>query len=130
MKITCPILALAMTILIVYLSSIPDLAILEPGSRTDQIVSNLAHIPAYGLLTFMWIKSFNGLAWHKSRALVKLAVLAGLLLFSVSDEFHQSFVPGRTASAMDVGLDLLGILLGLGVWRASASLLRSFKIQN
>ena len=39
------------------------------------------------------------------------------MLFAISDEFHQSFVPGRSASLMDIGLDLLGIVLGLGVFR-------------
>lgn len=34
-------------------------------------------------------------------------ILAGLVLFAISDEIHQSFVPGRTASLMDIGLDLL-----------------------
>jgi VanZ family protein len=39
------------------------------------------------------------------------------MLFAVSDEIHQSFVPGRTASFMDIGLDLIGILFGLWVFK-------------
>lgn len=129
MKYAYPMLALATTGLIVYLSSVPDLAIVKAGSKADQILSNLAHIPAYGILTFMWLKSFNGIAWRKGRGLVSVAVFAGLLLFSVSDEWHQSFVPGRTASMMDLGLDLLGILLGLALWRATESFHRKPQLQ-
>jgi len=121
MKYAYPILALVITGLIVYLSSIPDLAIVRAGSKADQILSNLAHIPAYGILTFMWLKSFNGSLRHRSRAVFNGLILIGLLLFSITDEIHQSFVPGRTASALDVGLDLLGIFLGLAIWRASES---------
>ena len=118
MKYAYPTLALATTGLIVYLSSVPDLAIVKAGSKADQILSNLAHIPAYGILTFMWLKSFNDFTRHKSRALIIGAVLVGLFLFSITDEIHQSFVPGRTASVMDVGLDLLGILIGLALSEA------------
>ena len=119
MKYIYPVLALGMTILIVYLSTIPDLVILKSGSRTGQILSNLAHIPAYGILTILWIKSFNGTLANRNHIFVNMIVLAGLVLFSVSDEIHQSLVPGRIASIMDVGLDFGGILLGFGVLKFS-----------
>ena len=119
MKYIYPVLALGLTILIVYFSSIPDIVIVKPGSRADQILSNLAHIPAYGILTILWIKSFNGTLAYRNHIFVNMLILAGLVLFSVSDEIHQSFVPGRTASIMDVGLDLGGILLGFGVMKFS-----------
>ena len=122
MKYTYPTLALAMTILIMYLSSISDLTIVKASSRADQILSNLAHIPAYGILTFMWLKSFNGCLRHRNHAVFNGLILIGLFLFSITDEIHQSFVPGRTASVMDIGLDFLGIVLGLVIWRASESL--------
>lgn len=35
------------------------------------------------------------------------------LLFALSDEFHQSFVKGRTSSLRDVGIDSAGALLAL-----------------
>jgi VanZ family protein len=40
-------------------------------------------------------------------------VLAGVgLLLAVLDEWHQSWVPGRTPAAGDVAADALGLLLG------------------
>lgn len=43
--------------------------------------------------------------------------LLGALLFATAygalDEFHQSFVPGRSATLGDLGLDILGALIGL-----------------
>jgi VanZ family protein len=35
------------------------------------------------------------------------------VLYAVTDEFHQSFVPGRSARVLDVGIDTFGSLLGL-----------------
>ena len=50
---------------------------------------------------------------------VILLVLTGIIFFSVSDEIHQSFIPGRSPSFMDIGLDLLGFFLGWGVFHAN-----------
>ena len=45
---------------------------------------------------------------------------AGLgVLHGGLDEYHQSFVPGRSASAMDVLVDSVGVTLGLAfAWYA------------
>ena len=94
------------------MSSIPDKTIWASGSLSEQIISNLAHIPAYALLTFLWLKSFAG-ATSKNNIIAFSLILLSLVLFAVSDEIHQSFVPGRTASFMDIGLDFIGILFGL-----------------
>ena len=37
-------------------------------------------------------------------------------LYSVSDEFHQSFTPGRSPSIADVLIDAIGAVIGLGLW--------------
>ena len=34
-------------------------------------------------------------------------------LYAASDEFHQSFVPGRGPSIIDVGIDSLGVFTGI-----------------
>lgn len=35
------------------------------------------------------------------------------VIYALSDEFHQYFVPGRTSSIRDVGIDSLGIVTGV-----------------
>ena len=107
--------ALVITLLIIYVSSMPGSARLSFGTLNEQIISNLAHIPAFAFLTFLWVKTFENnerlnFFWINS------LVITGLILFSISDEIHQSFVPGRTASIWDVGLDLIGIFLGFFIF--------------
>lgn len=36
-------------------------------------------------------------------------------LYAFSDEWHQSFVPGRTASVYDVAIDFVGLVIGTGL---------------
>jgi len=112
------LLAVLITSLIAWLSSIPEHSLPGSGSLSERVISNLAHIPAYALLTLLWLKSFVGTRLGKPSLAVNSLVLVGLLLFAVSDEIHQSFVPGRTSSFMDIGLDLIGIFCGLAVLKA------------
>jgi VanZ family protein len=46
-----------------------------------------------------------------------MATLVLGMAYAVFDEWHQSWVPGRTGSYVDVMLDMVGILLALGsIW--------------
>jgi len=96
------------------MSSIPDRSYLGVSSTTEQILSNFAHIPAFALLALLWLKTFN---LNGNRLLSNLLILSGLVLFAISTEFLQSFVPGRTASFMDLGLNVIGILSGFLIIR-------------
>ena len=90
------------------MSSRPDQQYLKVAKTTEQVISNLAHIPVYAGVTFFWLKSFVG-----SHKFTTYLIIVGVLLFSISDEFLQSFIPGRTASIKDLGLNLIGIILGI-----------------
>lgn len=49
---------------------------------------------------------------HSAALALLLSFLGGFLL-AVLDEFRQSFVPGRVASAVDVFIDMIGVSLGV-----------------
>lgn len=43
------------------------------------------------------------------------------LLYAVFDEWHQSLIPNRDARLLDVGIDTVGVVMGLGlIWWRSA----------
>ncbi|MCO5315665.1 MAG: VanZ family protein [Solirubrobacterales bacterium] len=97
---------LALMVVIFLLSAQPDLS---TGLGTwDLILRKLAHMGVFGLLAVLW---YRALAPTTDRALV-LAVLF-TLLYAISDEYHQTFVAGRSGSPVDVGIDVVGI--GLAV---------------
>jgi VanZ family protein len=50
----------------------------------------------------------------KVSLLFLVAALASAI-FAASDEFHQAFVPSRTASLNDVMIDICGALIGLAI---------------
>ncbi len=72
--------------------------------QQDKVLHILVYF-GFGVLLFLTLKS-AGRPVIKS---VILTVLAGIL-YGASDEFHQMFVPGRSASIMDLLADTTGIL--------------------
>jgi VanZ family protein len=44
------------------------------------------------------------------------------ILYGISDEYHQSFIPSRDASVLDVGTDALGALAGVPLEKLAARL--------
>ena len=46
------------------------------------------------------------------------AVAIGVL-YAVSDEVHQAFVPGRLGSPVDVAIDAVGVVCGVLLWQAA-----------
>jgi VanZ family protein len=74
------------------------------------IVRKLGHLTAYGIFGFLvfrgWRGERTGWSWRwAAAAVVCAAVLAA------ADEWHQTFVPGRTGVASDVFLDVCGATL-------------------
>jgi len=72
------------------------------------------HLAAYALLGALIARGFYGYGVARQKALL-LGVLFGTL-YGISDEYHQSFVPGRTADWKDAVADLLGSSFGAGAW--------------
>ncbi|MBZ5516862.1 MAG: VanZ family protein [Acidobacteriia bacterium] len=74
----------------------------------------------FGLLLYGSFSGGRDFSWSGRRAMAAVAVAA---MYSLSDEFHQLFVPGRGASLWDCGLDTLGTTLGILLLYARARLL-------
>jgi VanZ family protein len=69
------------------------------------------HVTEYAILGFLAWRAFVTHPWAGFRP--KLFAAAFVLVFALSDEFHQTFVPSRTGSLMDVGFDFAGGLIML-----------------
>lgn len=81
-------------------------------SSIQFIVRKSAHFTIFavlGGLSFLTFISYNGLKL-KTRLSVSAAVC---LVYAVSDEFHQYFVPGRSCELRDVLIDFSGSLAAI-----------------
>ena len=82
----------------------------------------LLHGLAYAALAGLLVPGFRG-AGRSSLAALLLAVAVSSL-YGATDEFHQSFVPGRTADLLDWVADTLGAALGAAAATAATLALR------
>ena len=91
--------------LIFFLSSLHGFSLPELPKNSDKFIHTVAYMPLGFLFYMSLIKSGFG------RYVFAFAMLL-TVLYGVTDEFHQSFVPGRYATIGDVVADSIGALLG------------------
>ena len=79
--------------------------------KIQPIIRKGAHLSIYtlvGILMMSFISTYN----IKLKYRFLISILVGLV-YASSDEIHQSFIPERNASIIDVGIDTSGVLLGI-----------------
>ena len=73
----------------------------------DRIVKKGGHALGYGLLAFAYLRGLKGENSHTTlRQFLGAWLMA--VLYSATDEFHQSFTPGRHPAVTDVLIDATG----------------------
>jgi VanZ family protein len=80
----------------------------------DTAGRKLVHFAEYALLALLWWRALRTRLDGRRAALAAFAVTA---LYAASDEFHQSFVEGRSGSPLDWAIDCAGAALASG-WLA------------
>jgi VanZ family protein len=97
----------------------PDVSA-ETIARVQFLVRKIAHLTEYAVLAILIWRAFLGSSWQLKSSILFVLALFGCAILAATDEFHQSFVPSRTASPKDVIIDILGALLGLTICIAVA----------
>ncbi len=87
------------------LSSIPSLS--TGLGAWDYVLRKGAHTTEYAILAVLLVRALGREA----------PALAAGVVYAATDELHQHFVRGRHASPIDVGIDTVGLLLGLLAWQ-------------
>jgi VanZ family protein len=88
-------------------SAVPDLGTGLGG--WDLVLRKLAHATEYAILGALLV-----------RATGRPGLALGLgVLYAVSDEIHQVFVPGRHGAPLDVAIDAVGVAVGIVLWQST-----------
>ncbi len=79
----------------------------------DLAVKKTGHFLAYAGLALLALRA----VWGGKRPYLTATIL--VLLYALTDEFHQTFIPGRNGTLVDVAIDMSGALtcLWLVHWR-------------
>jgi VanZ family protein len=87
--------------LIFVLSAQPDLS--TGLGAWDTILRKLAHLVEFAVLGGLLLRAIGA----------RIPALTAGVAYAVSDEIHQTFVPGRQGSALDVLVDAAGVAVGI-----------------
>ena len=85
------------------------------------LIRKTAHFTEYAILALLgygFFSSFEMKLEYSNKKIYLKKIFANImfcLIVAVSDEFHQSFVPGRGPSIIDVGIDICGSIAFLGI---------------
>ena len=78
-----------------------------PHHPIDFLLKKAAHLFEYAVLAILLQRGVGSEGGWR-------ALLIGGI-YALSDEFHQSFAPGRNAELLDLAFDILGVVSGLYV---------------
>ena len=98
--------------LIFYLSSVPGLKTGADSMGLEIFLRKTAHLFEYFILTLLFwrtIRKQTKLPFKK----VGLICFSLVIVYAISDEFHQHFVVDRAGKVVDVFVDGAGAILGI-----------------
>ncbi len=106
--------AVSFAILICALSSIPGNRLApSPFFSFDKVL----HLLEFGLFGYLLAMAFEqGTSDRLRQHWVLLALCTGIL-YGLSDEWHQRFVPGRSGTVADFLADAVGVMAALLLYR-------------
>jgi len=98
---------------IFYLSSLPPT---EIPQIDFPYIDKIVHLLIYCALGFAISRALtasvrNYVSWEEYRSRIFASILLATL-YGVSDELHQSYVPGRSVEFLDLVADAIGSILG------------------
>ena len=79
--------------------------------NVQHVIRKLAHFTIYAILGLLLMSLAETFDFTNKKRII-LSLLVGILYASL-DEFHQSFIPGRTAAVTDVLIDTAGVIIGI-----------------
>lgn len=83
----------------------------QPPGISMSLAALAAHVVTYAVLAVLLLYAVSGYATIRARTYVLVLLVA--VGYGISDELHQSFVPGRQATVFDVIADAAGAVLAL-----------------
>jgi VanZ family protein len=73
----------------------------------DLLLKKTMHALAYAVLAGLILRALRG--YWSDEGLTRVVSIGLAIAYALSDEYHQTFVPGRHGNLIDVAVDTVGI---------------------
>ena len=105
---------------------------LEPSKKEkvlekiEHVIRKLAH---FSLYTLVGILAMSLMSTYKIKQTKRIGISLSIgVLYAISDEIHQSFVPGRGPMVSDVFIDTFGVIFGISIVIGAIKIYKKVKI--
>ena len=109
-KILCPLAYMALLWVLSSIPATPDRTM--AGIYIPTLLQKTMHVVAYALLAAAWLWVFGPGRITRAAAIRAVCLT---IAYAAIDEYHQTFVPGRSGCLRDVGLDTFAAALGVTI---------------
>jgi VanZ family protein len=79
----------------------------------DSLLRKIAHLTEYGIFALLLYRCFAGRDGFRWRPHLAYWCVVAACAYSLTDELHQVFSPGRHASLIDSGIDTTGAAMAM-----------------
>lgn len=91
------------------LSSFPADAIVNTPFSFDSLIKESLHLIEFAIL--YWLLAFAFIQYDKWNERMSMFAAVIAILYGLTDEIHQSFVPARSATVIDFVKDTIGVVV-------------------
>ena len=78
--------------------------------KIEDVIRKIAHFSLYALVGLLLMALFSTYNINEKNKIISTIIIGAI--YAISDEFHQSFISGRSGQVSDVFLDTLGVTVG------------------
>lgn len=97
-----------------YIPSIQEMEEIEKEEVIDKIETAIRKLAHFSIYTLVGILLMSLMSTYKIKQIDKISIsLIVGIIYAISDEIHQAFIPGRGPQLADVILDSMGVLTGI-----------------
>ncbi len=76
----------------------------------------ILHAGVYGVMALLALRAFRHAAGARGERSALVRAVATAVLYGMSDELHQAFVPNRHPELWDLAADAIGAVMAVWIW--------------
>lgn len=97
-------------------------------NKLGGFVRKLAHFSIYAVVGFLLMALVSTYSIEKNNG-IGISLIIGII-YAISDEIHQYFVPGRAAKITDVMIDTMGVIVGILILILTLFMAKKIKLKK
>ena len=96
--------------------------------RIEPVMRKIAHYTLYTIGGILIMNVVYEYKIKKNKEIIVSLIIGNI--YSITDEVHQYFIDGRSASVLDIGIDTLGVITGIFICLLAIKIFDFYRSSN